>query len=193
MEKTDAVQRALASPPGWPMTGVILIASGLTLWESSLPGYPDIFFSTMALAGWLALAALWLMRLVVYLSQNRIWVPARGHRFRWCVIPLTVIITAVLTIWSLPLRVRLEVGEADLERFALEVITEGPRQVDKRGRIGTYEIAPSSVERFGDGGMRFQIDGSRLAGFAYSPNNVLRRSAYYHLEGPWYVWVPPFD
>lgn len=192
MEQRDAVQRALALPPGWPLTGIILIGSGLTLWEQSLPGYPDIFFGTMALVGWLGLALLWLLRLVVYLSQNRIWFPARNHRVRWCVIPLIVIVTGAATLWGLPLRLRFEVGKADLERFAQEVISEGPRQIDKRGRIGTYEISPSSVQRFGDGGMRFLID-DRLGGFAYSPNNELQRRAYFHLDGPWYEWAPHFD
>jgi hypothetical protein len=84
------------------------------------------------------------------------------------------------------------VGEADLERFAQEVVSEGARLVDKRERIGTYEVSPSSVERFGDDGMRFLID-DRLGGFAYNPNSELLGRAYLHLEGPWYEWAPRFD
>lgn len=190
----DAVQRVLASPPGWPLMAIIVMASGLTLWQISLPGSPDIFISTMAIAGWLALGVFWLLRLVVYLFQNRIRFPVRGHRLQWCVIPLIVIVTAAMTVWLVPLRLRFAVGESELERFAQQVITEGPRQVDKLGRIGTYEIAPWSVERFGEGAMRFMVEGQgRVAGLAYSPNRSLRgRSAYYQLEGPWYVWVPHF-
>lgn len=192
--RPDAAQRALAMPPGWPLTGIVVIASGLTLWEVSLPGPPDVAFFTLGLMGWLALAAFWLLRLVVYLSQNRIWLPARGHRLRWGVIPLIVIVTAAMTLWYVPLRLRFAVGESELEKFAQEVITEGPGQADKQGRVGTYEIHPWSVERFGEGAMRFLVDGQgRLAGLAYSPNRSLQnRSAYYHLEGPWYVWVPHF-
>lgn len=173
---------------------MVVIASGLTLWVISIPGAPDVAYFTLGLMGWLSLAAFWLLRLVVYLFQNRIWLPARGHRLRWCVIPLIVIVTAAMTLWFVPLRVRFALGESDLERFAQQVITEGPRQVDKQGRVGTYEIAPWSVERFGEGGMRFLVEGhSRLAGLAYSPNRSLQdRSAYYHLEGPWYVWIPHF-
>lgn len=192
VEQADAVQRTLALPPGWPLTGMIVIASGFTLWVLSIPGRLDIFTSTMTIVGWIALAVLWLLRLIVYLSRNRIWFPARGHRLRWCVIPLIVGVTAALTFWSVPLYLRFNLGKAELERFAQEVVSEGPRNVYPRGRIGTYEISPWSVDRVGQGGMRFSIDG-RVGGLAYSPDRALERSAYYHLQGSWYVWIPRFD
>lgn len=197
MDQEDATQPALlASPPGWPLTATVLIASALTLWELSLPGSPDIFIGMLVLVGWLGLGGLWLLRLVVYLRQNRAWVPVRGHRLRWCVIPSIVLVTAALIFAGLPLRLRFQAGEAELERFAQEVVAEGPRDVDKSGRIGTFEISPWSVERFGDDGMRFAVD-DRLGGFAYSPTRDLNRNdnyntAYYHLKGPWYEWVPRF-
>ena len=65
----------------------------------------------------------------------RIWLPARSHRLRWCLIPLIVIVTAAMTLWFVPLRLRFALGESELERFAQEVIAETtgrtPRQTSQ--------------------------------------------------------------
>ena len=113
-----AIDRAIALPPGLPFDSLITIASALTLWQTSLPGGPDIFEFTIGLAGWLALGELWVIRFLLYLVRHRTKWIKKGDRLRWAVIPAVLTATAILFLWQFPLYLRFNAGQPELEEFA---------------------------------------------------------------------------
>lgn len=189
-----SIDRFFARPPGWVFHIALFLAVAVTLWWSSYPGFPDVFFFVLFGYLWITVGGPWLARFVVYLGNKR--GIERGSRIRWAIAPVLVITTVALMFFQVPLRLRFDAARSDLEGFAAEVQPSNDVDVGAREHVGTFVVLRWSIDKLPNGGVRFLVDSGGLGGFAYSPSGRPRQNAedrYYHLEGPWYVWQAGFD
>jgi hypothetical protein len=138
--------------------------------------------------GWMGLGAYWFLRLMGALGAGG-FKRVISDGMWWAFPPAVVVLTIFLVLANAPLRLRFELSQGSLERYARESIAEP--NVTHPARLGLYRIR--KVQRF-DGGVRLLTSEcmSDLCGFAYSPEGEPPKGRgenhFVHLEGPWYLW-----
>ena len=186
---TSRVRDVLSWRLGRPFLVAVASAAFMTLWAFSVPGGPDMGVFVFLMLGWMAIGALWLLRLLAALIAggfgrvSGVW--------QWWVTPVVIVLaTAGLLVTSAPLLVRFELSQGAMEELAREATANGA--LPRPDRVGLFPV--ERVTRF-QGGMRFLVKGAGFldpGGFAFSPDgrppNLGGEDHYFHLEGPWYVW-----
>jgi hypothetical protein len=173
-------------PPGVPFYAAVAFAVLMALWLSSLRSEVGQWATALV---WLAVAGLWVVRVVGSAKGRRRF--SRAEWIRWLAIPASFGLAGVI-VWSgAPFAVRLALSQAGMDQAAGEV-TAG--DTTERQWIGLWAV--DDVERI-PGGMRFIVasgDSAERWGFAYSetggrPAIMDGSDTYEHLDGSWWIWT----
>jgi hypothetical protein len=180
-------------PVGWPLTAAAVIATLISLYGVSVPGF-YMPVTLVGMAAWLAIAGCYFVRLVVRTvlvlcvkdPMETLW----ARWWRWFYVPLLALGTQLLASNGVPARMCFELSRPSMERLAREVATTPGPYADRR--VGWYSAA--HIERI-TGGMRFIVSGSGsigvgAEGFArldLPPSEPIVDGWYYRCyQGDWY-------
>lgn len=164
---------------------IVVIMAAITLWAASTPWW-DWLVLFIAAPVWLAVGVIWIAAGLAGLIRRR---NVRSWQ-AWLLAPTIVLLTFAAMIFDVAVLARFA-----LSRPAFDQLTQQP---SPDGRAGLYDISEFKQTGFG---FQVQVSCSGLlscSGFAYSPNGRPGRetrelqpnkTAYWHLDGPWYMWA----
>ncbi|MEU9833189.1 hypothetical protein AB0D67_16815 [Streptosporangium sp. NPDC048047] len=193
----ERLTKASAGAPGLALIGAQAVAGLLLLYAGSFPGTAPLWTPPVLLV-FLALGAVWLVRLVIVLSR-------RGHRpgvgrnpLRWAAPPLIGIL--VLAFPGQVGRSRFALSEESFQRVARSAMQGGPDWRTGRATLGSFDVA--WAERHGET-VRFALagggDGTHEHGLIWSPRGEPplpedegHEPDVEHFRGPWYLWSENF-
>lgn len=204
-DATVARPALLHRAPGWIFHLLATVAALALLWSES---YPLGNFLPLLLGFWLTIgcAAVWLLRLIIYVSGRRAGVPS-GRSRRFLIAPIGGFTVIALMALGVPLAARWGISRAAFDARADQLVAEAAetgadrnREVLEGDRVALYTVRAAWVDD--SGGVYFVIDGSGAidgGGLARLPDGPpptgLEPGApeeFEHLEGDWYTFVEPF-
>ncbi len=187
--------------PGWLFSSITAVGAAGLLWSETYPyGSVPVFIAS---AGVVAIcAAVWLVRLIIYLSGRSSYPSGRAWPF--LVAPVGGAAVLLLGFTSLPLHARWSMSQGAFDAQADELVERVERTDAAPGQnllrddhIALYEVSYAHVD--GDGNVFFSIANSGFidtGGFARIPGGQPPDSGddqFEHLDGDWYLWLSRFD
>jgi hypothetical protein len=112
---------------------------------------------------WIALGAIWLLRVGAVLLDRR-WPTEPAGQLRWLGIPLLVAVVFAVTVTDVLYEVRVALSRGAMDAMVTEVMSGGSTD---RKLVGLYYVEQVQLTR---NGLRFVVDDSLLGrwGFAYA-------------------------
>ena len=191
--------------PGWIFHLVATLGALALLWSASYP--LGNFLPLLVGFGWtVGCAAVWLVRLITYVSGRRLAVPS-GRSRGFLIAPIGGLVVIALMALGVPLAARWGLSRGAFDARADQLVAEAAesgagrkRDVLDGDRVALYIVRNATVDA--SGGVYFVIEGSGFVdggGFARLPDGPPptglepgEPEQFEHLDGDWYTFVEPF-